>query len=150
VHCYSIINDGAATLMSRAYVDPATRLSLILGTGFNAAAMLPVSVFAKAKFGNRPQSWHDEAKHVVVNTELSMFGKGVLPMTRWDEHLNNVHMHPDYQPFEHMLGGRYLGEIARLIIIEAIEHHNLFGGNFPSGIIKPYSVEAGILAIIDA
>ena len=150
MHCYSIINDGAATLMSRAYVDPATRLSLILGTGFNAAAMLPVSVFAKAKFGNRPQSWHDEAKHVVVNTELSMFGKGVLPMTRWDEHLNNVHMHPDYQPFEHMLGGRYLGEIARLIIVEAIEHHNLFGGKYPSGITEPYSVEAGVLAIIDA
>ena len=150
VHLDSIINDGTATLLSRAYVDPATRLALILGTGFNAAAVLPVSVFHKQKFGIRPQSWHDQAKHVLVNTEMSMFGKGILPVTRWDDHLNLVHLHPDFQPFEHRLGGRYLGEIVRLILVEAIEQYELFGGKYPAGLAEPYSLECGALAAIDA
>lgn len=150
VHLNSIINDSAATLLSRAYVDPNTRLALILGTGFNAAAILPVEVFHKSKFGIRPQSWHDEAKHVLVNTEMSMFGKGILPFTRWDDHINRVHLHPDYQPFEHLLGGRYLGEIVRLILVEAIEQYDLFGGKYPATITEPYSLEAGVLAVIDS
>lgn len=150
VHLDSIINDGAATLISRAYVDSNTRLALILGTGFNAAAMLPVRVFHQSKFGIRPQSWHDQAKHVLVNTEMSMFGKGILPVTRWDDHINLVHLHPDYQPFEHLLGGRYLGEIVRLILVEAIEQYDLFGGKYPATITEPYSLEAGVLAVIDS
>ncbi|RAL63117.1 hypothetical protein DID88_004200 [Monilinia fructigena] len=74
VQLNAIVNDSSATLLSKAYIDPTTRFALILGTGLNAAAHLPVHVFSQPKFGIRPASWHECAKYVIVNTELSMFG----------------------------------------------------------------------------
>ena len=70
----AIVNDSSATLLSRAYGDPKTRMSLILGTGTNVAIHFPVHEIGTTKFGVRPQGWFDRAKHVIVNSEMSMFG----------------------------------------------------------------------------
>jgi hexokinase len=146
----SIVNDASATLLSRAYQNSSTRMALILGTGFNAAVHLPVSALAPSKFGIRPQSWHDQADHVLVNTELSMFGKDVLPTTRWDDILNTNHSHPDFQPFEHLVSGRYLGEIVRLILLEAVRTAGLFGGEVPDKLPEAYSLDTGIMAVFES
>ncbi|KAI9370481.1 hypothetical protein BJX61DRAFT_87982 [Aspergillus egyptiacus] len=146
----AIVNDSSATLLSRAYVDPATRMSLILGTGTNVAIHFPVHAIGINKFGTRPQGWFDYAKHVIINSEMSMFGGGVLPMTRWDDILNRTHLRPDYQPLEYMTTGRYLGEIVRLIIVEAVEAANLFGGELPRSMRDAYSLDTSIVAFIEA
>ena len=85
-----------------------------------------------------------------MNTELSKFGKGILPTTCWDDHLNVNHSLPDFQPFEHLVSGRYLGEIARLVLVEAIQTTDLFGGRFPSRILEPYALDTGTLSAIAA
>ncbi|EON64680.1 hypothetical protein W97_03913 [Coniosporium apollinis CBS 100218] len=150
VHLDAIINDSSATLLCRAYRVQSTRMALILGTGTNAAIHLPVSALARTKFGSRPQAWHDKAQHVLVNTEMSMFGKDIFPTTRWDDYLNRTHPRPDFQPFEHLISGRYLGEIVRLIMLEAIDTAGLFGGEIPSRLTEPYSFDTGIMAAIEA
>src|SRR4051794_26334696 len=144
----AIVNDSSATLLSRAYLDASTRFALILGTGCNAAIHLPVTILGPGKFGIRPSSWHEKATHVVVNTELSMFGKGVFRTTRWDDLLNDNHPLPDFQPFEQLIGGRYLGEIVRLILVEAIQTAGLFGGEMPEGLLEPYSLDTLSIATI--
>jgi hexokinase len=146
----AIINDGSATLLSRAYADPSTRFGLILGTGTNVSVMLPVSALSPAKFANRSRAWRDRAKEVVVNTEFSMFGRDILPMTRWDHVINDTHVRPDFQPYEHLIGGRYLGEIVRLIICDAVRDSALFSGVLPTGLDEPYSLDAAILSAIEA
>jgi hexokinase len=146
----AIINDGSATLLSRAYSDSFTRFGLILGTGTNASIMLPVTAISDAKFANRPRIWREQAKHVLVNTEFSMFGKHILPMTRWDDYVNRTHNLPDYQPFEYLIGGRYLGEIVRLIIIEAVQTAGLFRNQIPERLLEAYSLETSLLAAIEA
>jgi hexokinase len=145
----AIINDGQATLMTRAYQDEAVCFGLILGTGTNMAINLPTKAFAASKFRDRPQIWHDVAENVVVNTEMSMFGQHVLPMTRWDEHLNKHHTLPDFQPLEYMIGGRYLGELVRLVLVEAIQTIDLFGGRFPEGFLEPYTLETSTTAAFE-
>lgn len=145
----AIVNDSSATLLSQAYRDQSTRMSLILGTGTNAAIQLPVSAFAHDKFGTRPQSWHDAAENVLVNTEVSMFGKTVLEKTRWDDELNMNHQYPDFQPLEHLVGGRYLGEIVRLILVEAIGTAGLFHGNMPAHLQEPYMLDTGVIAVFE-
>jgi hexokinase len=145
----SIINDSSATLLSRAYEDPSTRFAVILGTGFNISVHLPVSSLATTKYKGYPQAWLDEATHVLVNTECSMFGKNVFPTTRWDEQLNDMHVRPDFQPFEHMISGRYLGEIVRLIIIEAVRTAGLFSGEIPDKLSEPYALDTGIIAAME-
>ncbi|RMY35076.1 hypothetical protein D0865_14007 [Hortaea werneckii] len=146
VEMKAIVNDGAATLLSQAYRDPSTRMSLILGTGMNAAVYLPVTALGPGKFGSRPATWHAAAHHVLVNTELSMFGKHVLPTTRWDDDLNAHHLLPDFQPLEYLVTGRYLGEILRLILLEAVSTAGLFGGELPQHLEDPYALDTRLLA----
>lgn len=150
VEVCAILNDGPATLLTQAYRDPSTRMSLILGTGMNAAVFLPVSSMNRNKFGVRPDSWHTSAQRVVVNTEISMFGKAVLPTTKWDEDLNTNHRIPDFQPLEYLITGRYLGEIVRLIILEAISTIGLFGGQIPERLDEPYAFSTQILAVFES
>jgi hexokinase len=145
----AIINDGSATLLSSAYNDPTTRFGFILGTGTNASVMLPCSAIHPSKFGERPAAWHAQAKEVLVNTEYSMFGKGALSPTRWDAIINSTHSQPDFQPYEQLIGGGYMGEILRLMLVDAIQEAGLLGGIVPAGLRTPYSIDTGVLAALE-
>jgi len=146
----AILNDSSATLLSKAYVDPNTRFALILGTGVNAAVHLPTHVFSPPKFGIRPDSWYQSAKHVIVNTELSMFGGAILPLTKWDKTLKSTHPRPDFQPLEHLVSGGYLGEIVRLVLIDGIENAGLFGGIIPSNLTEKDSLDTQTVSFVEA
>ncbi|KAI0392290.1 hexokinase-1 [Xylariaceae sp. FL0594] len=150
VQLASIINDSTATLLSQAYAHAETRFGLILGTGTNIAVHLPVSALGRVKYGSRAESWFEAASHVIVNTELGMFGHGILPMTRWDEQLNATHPRPEFQPLEHFLSGYYLGEICRLIIVEAVETKGLLGGHLPPSLVEPYSLDTEVISRMEA
>ncbi|KAH7319811.1 hypothetical protein B0I35DRAFT_352711 [Stachybotrys elegans] len=149
VELQAILNDSSACLLSQSYSHTSTRFGLILGTGFNIAAYLPTSLIGRFKYGERPSSWFDEASHVIVNTELSMFGKGMLPLMRWDHQLLAGHPKPDFQPLEYLVSGMYIGELGRLALIDAIESTGIFGGVVPSSLMSPYSMGADTLAIIE-
>ena len=150
VQLNAIVNDSTATLLSKAYLDQTCRFALILGTGVNAAVHLPVRMISQEKFGVRPASWHDSAKHVIVNTELSMFGRGILPYTRWDKLLLATHSRPEFQPLEHFVSGGYLGEIVRLILVEGIQTAGLFNGIIPPSLQERYSLETETLSHIES
>jgi hexokinase len=150
VEMRAIVNDGAATLLAQTYRDPTTRMSLILGTGTNACVFLPVHALGAEKFGTRPESWFAAATHVLVNTELSMLGREALPTTGWDDDLNAQHRLPDFQPLEYLTTGRYLGEIVRLILLDAIANAGLFAGRIPSGLDEAYTLDTRNLAAFEA
>jgi len=135
--------------LSRAYVDPSTRLAVIFGTGLNAAIHLPITSLNKSKLGSRILPENGETTHVLVNTELSMFGKSIFSTTRWDDLLNRNHILPDYQPLEYLISGGYMGEIVRLILIEATESAGLFGGELPPSLRTPYVLDTRTLAAIE-
>lgn len=149
VQLQSTINDADASLLAQAYLEPSTRMSLILGTGTNAAVFLPIDILAQEKFGQRPDEWHEAAERVVVNTELSMHGIKVWPFSKWDHELNQNHDMPDFQPFEHLVGGRYLGEIVRLILVDATNEVGLFDGEIPEGLQDRYSLQTAVLAAFE-
>ena len=144
----AIVNDSSATLLSRAYIDSSTRMAMILGTGFNAAIYLPIASLHRSKFNGRTMPSTNDVSHVLVNTELSMLGKHAFQKTRWDTHLNSVHIMPDYQPLEYLVAGGYISELVRLIMVEATES-GLFGGVMPPSISTPYSLDARLLATIE-
>src|SRR3569833_212949 len=144
------VNDSMAALLSQAYAYPETRVGLILGTGVNIAGHLPVCTVGRAKFGARPAAWFEKASHVVINTELGMFGNGILPRTRWDEVLNDNHAKPDFQPLEHLVSGYYLGEVCRLALIEASDTTGVFSGGVPPDLLLTYSLDTETLSIIEA
>ena len=145
----SIVNDSTACILPPAYTSSACQTSLILGTGLNATAYLPIPALALGKFGDRSPGWFSGARHVLVNTELSVFGKDVFPATPWDSLLREAHADPDFQPLEHLTSGRYLGELVRLIVMGAIEKCNLFMGNVPAN-FEPYELSTHTLACVEA
>jgi len=48
-----------------------------------------------------------------------MLGGGIFPITAADSKLDSEAELPGFQPFEQLTGGRYLGEVARLTLVEA-------------------------------
>jgi hexokinase len=150
VELSAIVNDSSAALLSEAYNTPSTRFGLILGTGVNIAAHLPVTTIDQPKFGERPSSWHEKASHVIVNTEVGMFGHDILPLTKWDKLLSAAHPRPEFQPLEHLVSGYYLGEVCRLALLDAIPSTGILGGTVPPSLQKPYSLDTETLSIIEA
>jgi hexokinase len=147
----ALMNDADAALFSQAYTHAGTRMGLILGTGANVSCYLPVaSIRAPGKFGAREAAWFAAASHVLVNTELDCCGgDGVMPETRWDNALRRVHPRPDFQPFEYYTSGRYLGEICRLVLVEAITKAGAFGGAVPPTLEAAYSLDTEVLTAFE-
>ena len=116
----ALLNDAVATLLSHAFIRPTTRMGLICGTGTNATCLCPVEYLSEEKYhhktGNR--AWE---QFVLVNTEWSMFGRGVLPVTEYDRIVDRESGMPGFQPFEMMVSGRYIGEIVRLICMDGMK-----------------------------
>jgi hexokinase len=149
VELQAILNDSSACLLSQSYSQLSTRFGVILGTGVNIAAYLPTTTIGHFKFGNRPPSWFEEATHVIVNTELGMFGQDILPLMKWDHQLLQCHPKPQFQPLEHLVSGLYLGELGRLALLDAIETTGVFGGIVPPSLVKGYTLGAETLALVE-
>lgn len=125
----AITNDAVATLVAFIYKTShvAARkaaMGLIVGTGINATIPLPLSALHPSK---RPPGLPLDHK-IVVNTEWSLDG-AVAPLrdlaliTPWDATLDAESAAPGFQPFEYMTSGRYLGELARIVILDYFTTH---------------------------
>ena len=126
----AITNDTLATLASIAYESKptATRrvvMGLIVGTGSNAAILMDLALLSHSKRDSiqLPAITDSEHTKIVINTEWSIKGT-IAPLraaglvTEWDEQLDRESEDPGFMPFEYMTGGRYLGEIVRLVLFD--------------------------------
>jgi len=121
----AITNDTIATLCSLAYSVkslPNSRVAagLIVGTGCNATIPLKFDALGEAK-SEKIRSKVPAADETIVNTEITIAGaceplKDVT--TRWDEILDKSTARPGFQPLEYMTGGRYIGELIRVIFFD--------------------------------
>lgn len=126
----AITNDTVATLASLAYSATThsrsrVAMGLIVGTGTNSAIVWKLKDLHTAKCSSLvlPAQPNMDDISVVVNTEWTI--KGAAPplhrlnlITEWDKELDRQCEAPGFQPFEYMTSGRYLGEIARIILMD--------------------------------
>jgi len=129
----AISNDAVSTLVSFIHQYPAqahqkAAMGLIVGTGCNATIPLRLSSLSPSK---RPgaisvtPAYEASDLRIAVNTEWSINGSAP-PLrkhnliTRWDEELDRAGEVPGFQPLEYMTAGRYLGELARLMLVDYI------------------------------
>ncbi|KAL4946340.1 hypothetical protein BDV06DRAFT_136552 [Aspergillus oleicola] len=123
----AITNDAVATLASLAYAvkslpNSRVAMGIIVGTGCNATIPMKLSALHDAKVKHVRRSDPDTSE-IIVNTEWTI--SGVLPplieldvVTKWDVDLDAASARPGFQPFEYMTGGRYIGELIRLIFTD--------------------------------
>ncbi|ANB11222.1 hexokinase 2 [Sugiyamaella lignohabitans] len=143
----AIVNDGGACMISRAYADNATKISLILGTGINAGIMVPSHLIGEAKLESIASG--KPAPTYMINTEISMLDDTIVPASIWDVELDAAIERPGFQPLETKVSGRYLGEISRLIIRDLVLNNTLCGGILPEKLDVPYSLESSLMSDIE-
>ena len=156
----AITNDTVATLASLAYsvkALPNSRVAagIIVGTGCNATVPMPLSLLGDIKSSfikaNIP-----EATETVVNTEITIAGAcgPLVPITtKWDKQLDAACARPGFQPLEYMTGGRYIGELVRLVFFDymtSCHEPNIAAAHLPASIVHPYSLSttfvSGVIA----
>jgi len=144
----ALINDTTGALIASHYVDPRTRMGVILGTGCNAAYMEKVGNIPKMKHLGIPDNCL-----MAINCEWGAFDSSehkFLPRTPYDEIIDKTSNKPNEQAFEKCISGRYLGEIFRLVIIELIDKGVLFVGQRTSKLETAYCFETEYLSMMES
>jgi len=74
----------------------------------------------------------------------------VLPRTNYDIAIDRDSPRPGQQAFEKMIGGYYLGEVFRLVLLDLHNQGVIFEGKSASKLMEPYSIDTSTLAEIES
>ncbi|EGD95434.1 hexokinase [Trichophyton tonsurans CBS 112818] len=152
----AITNDTVATLASLAYMvkslpNSRVAMGLIVGTGCNATIPMKLTDLheSKAKCVSAQQP---DATETVINTEFTL-GGAAPPLrelkftTKWDIQLDEQCARPGFQPFEYMTGGRYIGELVRLVFYDYLTSVlKLSPKSLPANLIQGYALSTSYLS----
>jgi len=156
----AITNDTIATLASLAYSVkslPNSRVAagIIVGTGCNATIPMKMSSLGAAKV-EAIRRRKPEATETVVNTEITIAG-ACAPLqavtTEWDRQLDAACARPGFQPLEYMTGGRYIGELVRIIFFDYMTRAHkppIPPANLPATIVHSYSFTTTFVSAVVA
>ncbi len=141
VRVASLNNDTTGTLMAGAYLDPDCDVGCILGTGTNICYRERTSAIRKplGPYGK---------DFMIVNMESGNFN-AALPRNPFDVLLDDMSENPGLQAEEKMVSGKYLGELARLVISDLCGHEALFAGRLPEVFASPGGFASELLSGIE-
>ncbi|PKN85855.1 MAG: hypothetical protein CVU51_08085 [Deltaproteobacteria bacterium HGW-Deltaproteobacteria-1] len=108
----ALANDTIGTLMTKSYTDASCDMSVILGTGTNACYSENTRRIAK-------YTGSGDDREMIVNLEWGNFDR--IEMNSYDRALDHATRNIGRQRLEKMVSGMYLGELARLIILDMID-----------------------------
>lgn len=128
----ALVNDTIGTLAGGRYYNPDVIAAVILGTGTNAAYVERAQAIPK---------WHGllpKSGEMVINMEWGNFRSSHLPVTQYDQALDDESLNPGEQIFEKMISGMYLGDIVRRILCKMADEAALFGDTTPPKLKHPF------------
>ncbi|MEJ1274410.1 glucokinase [Cricetulus griseus] len=118
----AMVNDTVATMISCYYEDRQCEVGMIVGTGCNACYM--------EEMQNVELVEGDEGR-MCVNTEWGAFGdSGELDefLLEYDRMVDESSANPGQQLYEKLIGGKYMGELVRLVLLKLVDENLLFHG----------------------
>ncbi|PIA64623.1 hypothetical protein AQUCO_00100235v1 [Aquilegia coerulea] len=121
----ALVNDTIGTLAGGKYDNNDVVAAVILGTGTNAAYVERAHAIPK---------WHGllpKSGEMVINMEWGNFRSSHLPMTEYDQALDNESLNPGDHIFEKIISGMYLGDIVRRVLLRMAEEAAFFGDTVP-------------------
>ncbi|KAJ1548223.1 hexokinase A, partial [Nowakowskiella sp. JEL0078] len=136
VHVAAMVNDTVGTLVSHAYSNPQTYISVILGTGFNAAYVEKVDQIPKLK--------GEPGSEMIINMEWGAFDDehSVLPLTPYDRQLDRGSTNPHRQTYEKLVSGIY-------VLLDLVSTGELFSGKQCAALLIPYGFETANMSRIE-
>jgi hexokinase len=139
IHVAALANDTVGTLVDKSYTDPSCDMGVILGTGTNACYPEKIAHILKCP-------GLCASGEMIVNMEWGGFNQ--LKTNIYDDVLDRASLNAGKQLFEKMVSGMYLGEIARLVIVELMEQGLLFRGTSLSAFSKGYALTTEHLSMM--
>ncbi|TVU21437.1 hypothetical protein EJB05_31070 [Eragrostis curvula] len=129
MHVAALINDAVGTLAGARYYDKDVVAGVIFGTGTNASYVEKADAIPKWE-GELPSSGD-----MVINMEWGNFYSSRLPVTEYDQDLDNESLNPGEQAsfcvkdniYEKLTSGMYLGEIVRRVLLKMSLQASIFG-----------------------
>jgi hexokinase len=126
-------------------------MAIIVGTGCNATIPMSLSDLHESK-AKLVSSRDSKATQTVVNTEITISGaaaplKELNIETKWDIQLDRACSRPGFQPFEYMTGGRYIGELVRIVFFDYLT--NVLGvlkKELPANLVQEYALSTTYLS----
>jgi hexokinase len=124
VHVAALANDTVGTLLARSYTgenkEGSTSMGCIFGTGTNGAYNEKIENIKKLSDDVINNLKSKNINYMVINTEWGSFDNELklLPVTKYDEKVDEVSVNPGYHMFEKRVSGMFLGEILRTILID--------------------------------
>lgn len=114
----ALANDTVGTMQARAYRDKLCDMGVIFGTGTNACYREKLRRISKLRPRGRG--------HMIVNIEWGNFDR--LIFNPYDEKLDRSTHNRGEQRMEKMISGMYLGEIARLVLVDMVRRKLILRG----------------------
>ncbi|KAJ1913523.1 hypothetical protein H4219_005180 [Mycoemilia scoparia] len=114
VRLTSICNNAEAILTASNHQNNnQVMATVVLNSGINVAYFAPQS----------DDETNSKDGRAMVNTEVGNFGNDshVLPCTRWDQSLLRESARPNERHLEKLIGGQYLGELVRIVLLDSID-----------------------------
>jgi hexokinase len=156
----AMANDTVATLTSLAYSIkslPNSRvvMGLVVGMGCNATVPMKLTDLHESKT-RHIRSNNPAATEAVVSTEwtLSYTGpplKGLNIVTEWDTELDLNCDRPGFQPLEYMIGGRYIGELIRIITCDYMTSAlHIPREALPENLVQEYALTTDFVSFVIA
>lgn len=154
----ALVNDTVGALLAHAYQSGGSFIGGIYGTGTNGAYVARLSDFkkldksqassssSKAK-GGRPQ-------YMLVNTEWGGFDDDAqarsegLRITRYDNIVDRTSIRPRNHCFEKMISGMYLGELARVVMLDLVDSLLLFSGYASKQLNTMYAFDTAYVSAV--
>jgi len=89
---------------------------------------------------------------MIVNTEWGAFDneRVVLPITLYDNQVDRLTINPRKQAFEKMIGGLYLGEVTRCVLLDLVDRGILFSGYSSPALNTHYGFDTELMSLIEA
>ncbi|KAI3813434.1 hypothetical protein L1987_18157 [Smallanthus sonchifolius] len=75
---------------------------------------------------------------MVIDMQWGNFNTPHLPITQFDMALDSESSNPGLRIFEKLIGGRYLGEVVRRVLLKMAKETALFGETVPAKLKTPY------------
>ncbi|KAL2702452.1 hypothetical protein AAEP93_006750 [Penicillium crustosum] len=155
-----MINDTTATLASLAYSIPSlpnTRvvMGLIVGAGCNTTVPMKLADLHESKTKSILEK-HPDAQETLISTEWTLSTAAASfdelgIRNKWDFQLDRNCKRPGFQPMEYMIGGRYTGELVRIVCYDWF--HGVLGierSKLPLKLVEEYSLSTDYLSLVVA
>ncbi|KAJ0867416.1 putative hexokinase, ATPase, nucleotide binding domain-containing protein [Helianthus annuus] len=83
---------------------------------------------------------------MVIDMQWGKFNTPHLPITQFDMALDSESSNPGSRIFEKLIGGRYLGEVVRRVLLKMAKETALFGETVPDKLKTPYILRSPDMA----